>query len=250
MLCPEPRESGNRSGARSFHLGVRFALPAVRAYVCLVAMSFVPTALVLIFIAYVCGSLPFGYWAGRLKGVDIRKHGSGNIGATNVIRVLGKRTGIPVFILDMLKGFLPVLLAERWMKHIGAEDDGATLVAVFCAAAAVLGHMFTFWLGFKGGKGVATSAGVLLGLAWPAMVVGLIIWLIVFYSTRYVALASIGASIAIPLAMAVSMTFQHRWNFVLLGLGLVMGTLVVVRHRSNIARLFSGTEKGFAKKKK
>jgi glycerol-3-phosphate acyltransferase PlsY len=109
--------------------------------------------------------------------------------------------------------------------------------------------MFTFWLGFKGGKGVATSAGVLLGLAPLSLVVGLVVWLIVYYSTRYVALASIASAIAIPVAMTLIMTFAHRWNFVLLGLGLVMGILVIVRHRSNIARLFSGTEKGFAKKK-
>jgi len=212
-------------------------------------MTFVPTALVLIFIAYVCGSLPFGYWAGRLKGIDIRKHGSGNIGATNVIRVLGKKTGVPVFILDMLKGFLPTWGADQWMQHAGATDNVATLVAVLCAVAAVLGHMFTFWLGFKGGKGVATSAGVLLGLAPLSLVVGLVVWLIVFYTSRYVALASIGAAMAIPVSMTLFMTLQHRWNWVLLGLGLVMGVLVVVRHRSNIARLFAGTEKGFAKKK-
>lgn len=212
-------------------------------------MTFVPAALVLIFIAYVCGSLPFGYWAGKLKGIDIRKHGSGNIGATNVIRVMGKKIGVPVFILDMLKGLAPTMLAEWWMRRSGAGDNVATLVAVLCGAASVLGHMFTFWLGFKGGKGVATSAGVLLGLAWMSLLVGFAVWLIVYYSSRYVAMASIGAAMAIPVAMAVIMTWQHRWNFVLLGLGLVMGTLVVVRHRSNIARLLSGTENKFTKKK-
>ena len=212
-------------------------------------MTFVPAALVLILIAYVSGSLPFGYWAGKWKGIDIRKHGSGNIGATNVIRVMGKKIGVPVFILDMLKGLVPTMLAEWWMQRNGAGDNVATLVAVLCGAAAVLGHMFTFWLGFKGGKGVATSAGVLLGLAWMALLVGFAVWLIVYYSSRYVALASIVAAMCIPVAMAVFMTFQHRWNFVLLGLGLVMGTLVVVRHRSNIARLLSGTENQFSKKK-
>ena len=212
-------------------------------------MTFVPAALVLILIAYVCGSLPFGYWAGKLKGIDIRKHGSGNIGATNVIRVMGKKIGVPVFILDMLKGLAPTMVAEWWMRRSGAGDNVATLVAVLCGAASVLGHMFTFWLGFKGGKGVATSAGVLLGLAWMSLLVGFVVWLIVYYSSRYVALASIAASMAIPVAMAVIMTWQHRWNFVLLGLGLVMGVLVVVRHRSNIARLLSGTENQFTKKK-
>jgi acyl phosphate:glycerol-3-phosphate acyltransferase len=212
-------------------------------------MSLLTSALVLIAIAYVCGSLPFGYWVAKMKGIDIRKHGSGNIGATNVIRVLGKKTGIPVFALDVLKGLLPTMLAEWWMARNGAGENTAAFVAVCCAAAAVLGHMFTFWLGFKGGKGVATTAGVMLGLAPWSLLVGLLAWLIVYYISRYVALASIAAAIAIPMAMAVFMTFQHRWNFVLLGLGLVIGTLVIVRHRSNIVRLLSGTESRFAKKK-
>lgn len=213
-------------------------------------MTLVPAATVLILFAYFCGSLPFGYWAGKMKGIDVRKHGSGNIGATNVIRVLGKKIGVPVFILDMLKGLVPTMLAEWWLRRCGAGDNVATLVAVLCGAGSVLGHMYTFWLGFKGGKGVATSAGVLLGLAWMALLVGLVVWLLVYYKSRYVALASIAAAVVIPIAMAVIMTFQQRWNFVLLGLGLVMGIMVVVRHRSNIARLLSGTESRFVKKKK
>ena len=210
-----------------------------------------PTALLMILIAYVSGSLPFGYWAGKLKGIDIREHGSKNIGATNVVRVLGKRIGIPVFILDMLKGMLPTLFATWWMEHRAhADANTATLVGVFCAAASVLGHMFTFWLGFKGGKGVATSAGALLGLAPMALLIGFIVWFIVFYTSRYVALASIVASISLPVAMAVFMTYQQRWNYVLLGFGIVMGVLVVVRHRVNIQRLLKGTENRFEPKKK
>lgn len=212
-------------------------------------MSLLPTALVLIAIAYSCGSLPFGYWAGRLKGIDIRKHGSGNIGATNVIRVLGKGTGVPVFALDMLKGLVPVAFAEWWMKRCGAEENAASLVAVCCAAAAVLGHMFTFWLGFKGGKGVATSAGALLGLAPLSLAFGFIAWIVVFGLTRYVALASIAAAVALPVAMALLMIARGTLNWVLLGLGIVMGVLVIVRHRSNIARLLKGTENRFGAKK-
>lgn len=210
-----------------------------------------PAALCLIAFAYFCGALPFGYWAGRMKGIDIRQHGSGNIGATNVIRVLGKKTGIPVFILDMLKGFAPTFLAAWWMKsRCGADANAATLVAVLCAAAAVLGHTFTFWLGFKGGKGVATTAGSLLGLAPLALVIGFAAWLIVFYASRYVALASIVAAVVLPVAMAVIMVTQGTWNYVLLGFGIVMGVLVIVRHRANIARMLAGTENRFARKKK
>jgi len=212
-------------------------------------VSLLPTALLLIAIAYFCGSLPFGYWAGRLRGVDIRKHGSGNIGATNVLRVLGKKTGIPVFALDMLKGLAPVAFAEWWMKRCGAEENAASLVAVCCAAAAVLGHMFTFWLDFKGGKGVATSAGALLGLAPLSLAFGFLAWLIVFGLTRYVALASIAAAVALPVAMAMLMILRGTLNWVLLGLGIVMGVLVIVRHRSNIVRLLKGTENRFGAKK-
>lgn len=216
---------------------------------CLLArVNLLLAAVLLVAFAYLCGSLPFGFWAGKLKGIDIRRHGSGNIGATNVIRVLGKRTGIPVFILDMVKGFVPVSFAKWWMENHGAAGDGGTLVAVCCAAAAVLGHMFTFWLGFKGGKGVATSAGALLGLAPLALAFGLVAWIIVFTLTRYVALASIAAAVTIPAAMTGLMILRGTWNFVLLGLGIVMGVLVIVRHRSNIARLLAGTENRFGKR--
>jgi acyl phosphate:glycerol-3-phosphate acyltransferase len=207
-------------------------------------------ALCLILFAWFCGSLPFGYWAGRLKGIDIRQHGSGNIGATNVLRVLGKKVGIPCFLLDMAKGALPTFLASWWMQRIGAGPNTATLVAVLAAAAAVLGHSFTFWLGFKGGKGVATSAGALVGLAPWALVIAFIVWLIVFYTTRYASLASILAAVALPLAMVAVMTYQQTWNFVLLGFGVVMGVLVVVRHRSNIKRLLLGQESRIEQKKK
>ena len=218
--------------------------------VCLLALvNLFSTAVVLILLAYFCGSLPFGWWAGRLKGIDIRRHGSGNIGATNVIRVMGKRIGIPVFILDMLKGFAPVAFAEWWMAKQNAGESAATLVAVFCAAAAVLGHMFTFWLGFKGGKGVATSAGVLLGLAPLSLAFGFVAWIIVFSISRYVALASIAGAITLPVAMALLMILRGTLNWVLLGLGIVMGVLVIVRHRSNIARLIAGTENRFGTKK-
>lgn len=212
-------------------------------------MSIPLSAILLTAFAYLSGSLPFGYWAGLMKGMDIRKHGSGNIGATNVIRVLGKGIGIPVFILDMLKGLVPVVLAEGWMKHQAASPSTASIVAVCCAAATVLGHMFTFWIGFKGGKGVATSAGALIGLAPFSLLIALITWLVVYFSTRLVAMASIASAVALPIAMALVMTYQGTWNFVLLGLGIVLGVLVVVRHRSNMVRMLSGTEHRFEKKK-
>lgn len=210
-------------------------------------------AIIAIALAYLSGSLPFGYWAGLMKGVDIRKHGSGNIGATNVIRVLGKKTGIPVFILDMLKGLLPTLFAQAWLSSLGASSTMVTTVAVLCAAASVIGHSFTFWLGFKGGKGVATSAGAFLGLAPWALLVAFVVWLVLFFTTRYVALASIGAAISLPISMYVIMLIGGGLNvgaYILLALGLVMGILVVVRHRSNIKRMMAGTESRFNRKSK
>jgi glycerol-3-phosphate acyltransferase PlsY len=205
-------------------------------------------SLCLIAFAYFCGALPFGYWAGRLKGIDIRQHGSKNIGATNVIRVLGKKVGIPVFILDVLKGAAPTMFAKIWMTDRWGVDVG-TLVAVLCAAAAVLGHTFTFWLGFKGGKGVATTAGGLLGLEPLSLGIGLVAWAITFYASRYVALASIVAAVVLPVSMAVLMFTRGTLNYVLLGFGIVMGVLVIVRHRTNIARMMAGTENRFGKKK-
>ncbi len=192
--------------------------------------------------AYVSGATPFGYLAGKLKGIDIRQHGSGNIGATNAIRVLGKGIGIPVFILDLLKGLLPVLLAKNWLGQTPGAESWISLGAVLTALAAVLGHMFTFWLGFKGGKGVATTGGVLLGIAPLAMLGGLGVWLLVFFSLRYVSLASMMAGVGVVLSLVISMSRSGDWDWVLLGFGLLVMILVIVRHRSNIRRLLDGTE--------
>lgn len=199
---------------------------------------------------YVCGALPFGYWAGRLKGIDIRQHGSGNIGATNVIRVLGKVIGIPVFLLDMMKGWLPVVLAASWMNATGAEPQMISTAKVLAGFCAVLGHMFTFFLSFKGGKGIATTAGVLLGVSLAGFIGGWIAWLIVFFASKYVSLASIAAALAVPSSMALVMAREERWDGVLLGFGIVVMVLAIYKHRSNIKRLIAGTENraGAAKK--
>ncbi|MDH4476405.1 MAG: glycerol-3-phosphate 1-O-acyltransferase PlsY [Verrucomicrobiaceae bacterium] len=183
---------------------------------------------------FLSGSLPFGYFAGRMRGMDIREHGSGNIGATNVIRVLGKGIGIPVFVLDLLKGLVPVLM----MKGLGAES----WVWVLTGMCAILGHMFTPWLGFKGGKGVATAAGVLLGIEPLSMLVGLGVWLGFYFGTRYVSLASMMAGVGVAGTMAVQMGRSGQWDGVLLGFGVVLALLVILRHRANIGRLIAGTE--------
>lgn len=200
---------------------------------------------------YLSGSVPFGYLAGKLKGIDIRKHGSGNIGATNAIRVLGKGIGIPVFLLDVLKGWLPVWLAAGWIAQTGTDVEVVTIGKVLTGFAAVLGHMFTFWLGFKGGKGIATTCGVLAGVSMAGMIGGWIGFLTFLFAFRYVSLGSLAAAVGVPTAMAIQMQREGRWDFVMLGFGIVVMILAFVRHRSNIQRLIAGTEsKAFVKKDK
>lgn len=197
---------------------------------------------------YLIGSLPTAYLAGRMAGIDIRKVGSGNVGATNVGRVLGKRFGYPVFFIDVAKGFAAVKVAQALA---GSADPSAYLLdlcGVLGAMFAVIGHSFPIWLGFKGGKGVATSIGALFALNWiPALIVG-IVWIVMFETTRYVSLASIAAAVGLPIIIAV-MLFLHRLSSpVLFYFSLLLAAIVVVRHRSNISRLLTGTEPRFDRK--
>jgi len=195
-------------------------------------MNFVPESTALLG-AYVAGATPFGYLAGRLRGIDIRDHGSGNIGATNVLRTLGKPIGITVLILDLLKGLAPVLAAKYWSPD--------ALVHILAGIGTILGHNFTFWLRFRGGKGIATSAGVLAGLAWAAALAGVAVWLLLFFTSKYVSVASIGAALAIPLVVV----FRDSSNTPLVVFSILVAVLAVVRHRSNIRRLLAGTENRF-----
>ena len=194
--------------------------------------------------SYAIGATPFGFLAGKVHGVDIRDHGSGNIGATNVFRVLGKRVGIPVFILDILKGCLPVMLT-RWLAVLEPPSEWPAIAA---GVGAVLGHNFTFWLHFKGGKGIATSAGVLAALLPIPLVLAMALWAILFFATRYVAVASIGASLMVALSPLALHLWRGEPGWPLVGFGLLLGTLAIWRHRSNIRRLINGTENRFKKK--
>ena len=196
---------------------------------------------------YLLGSVPFGFLIARLKGIDIREHGSKNIGATNVWRVCGRKFGLPVFLLDALKGVATVFLS-RWLAvHFSGDVSWAPIAG---AMACVLGHSFPVWLKFKGGKGVATSLGVLLALLPLEALVAFLVWLAVFFSSRYVSLASIAAAVALPLFAAVAQAFGwgHGWPCV--GFAAVVGALVIVRHKTNIQRLRAGTENRFGSKKK
>lgn len=206
-----------------------------------------PTLAVILLLAYAVGATPFGFLAARWKGVDIRQHGSGNIGATNVIRVMGKKIGLPVFALDCLKGLVPVLLAKHWCGLHGFEPTWAGLLAGF---GAVLGHNFTFWLKFKGGKGVATSAGVMVALLPLALLAACGVWLCCFYPTRYVALASVAAGISLPLTVLAQRALTGHPALPLLGFAATIGGMGVWRHRSNLRRLMNGTENRFERRPK
>ena len=196
--------------------------------------------------SYLLGSIPFGYLAGRLCGIDIRTQGSGNIGATNVLRVLGKTWGYPVFLLDFLKGLLPVLAALQWGHAVGVNPH--TSPGALAALCVLLGHSFPVWLGFKGGKGIASSGGVMVGLfGYPVFLICLGIWLLFFTVTRYVSVASIAASIALP-ASVIFLFATHRTDWLALVVSILMCCLAVWRHRSNILRLRAGTETRFEKK--
>lgn len=193
-------------------------------------------------LSYFLGSIPTGYLVAKAKGVDIRSVGSGNIGATNVFRILGKGPGIFVLSVDALKGFLACRLVAglvwKYLGHAGPEGSQThEYLAIAAGICAILGHNYTCWLNFKGGKGIATSAGVLIALVPKAFVVTLIVWLVVFLFGRYVSLASILAAVILPFA-----TWQLEGSPVLIFITSLMAALAIYKHRSNIQRLLNGTE--------
>ncbi len=184
----------------------------------------------LILLSFLLGSIPFGYLFGVLKGVDVRQHGSGNVGATNVARVLGKRYGIAVYILDFLKGYIPTVLA---VQLYGTDSWITALVGL----AAVLGHMFSPFLGFRGGKGVATASGVLFGISPLLGFLILLIWFAVFKLTGYVSLGSIVAALS-----AVYLVGMLGYPFPVKFLVTLTAVLILVKHKGNVERLFEGRE--------
>ncbi|MCG3139011.1 MAG: Glycerol-3-phosphate acyltransferase [Phycisphaerae bacterium] len=198
--------------------------------------------------AYLIGSIPIGYLVGRWRGLDIREHGSHNIGATNVSRVLGKKYGYTVFGLDLLKGLLPVLWAGRHLvERSAASSASGSGWWILVAGCAVVGHMFPIFLRFRGGKGVATALGATLGiypyLTWPGLGCFLI-WLVVTLLSRYVSLGSIVACVAFPLLVIIRPMLLEPaiqpWP--LTHFSLLLATLIIYRHRANIRRLLQGTE--------
>lgn len=235
-------------------------------------------------LAFILGSIPFGLLIAKARGLDIRQLGSGNIGATNVLRVMGRKFGFTCLLLDVLKGFVPVVIALGLFRIVGKESNlslaalaplalffepvhqfQAQLLHVVTGLMAILGHNYSPWVGFKGGKGIATSAGVLLGL-YPffGVLLVLVIWLGLFWMTRYVSVASMGAAVALPIITHIGARFHHlnndpslptlweagTWNKPLWMLSLAIAMLAIWKHRANIRRLRSGTEHRFQKRPK
>lgn len=186
-----------------------------------------------VILSYLLGSIPFGLIVGKIAKIgDIRTKGSGNIGATNVVRIGGKKLGALVFLLDAFKGAIPVIIAKEFLTWE---------IALISAGFAVIGHIFPVWLKFKGGKGVATTLAVYTALLWQMGVALMIVWIITFITTKYSSLSSIFAMIIAPL---VAFYFDKDG---LEFLALIISIIVIARHYSNIKRLFSGEEGGFKK---
>jgi len=232
---------------------------------------------------FLLGSIPFGLYISRARGINIREHGSGNIGATNVFRVVGAGPGLLCFLLDVLKGAIPVLLAVNILGVMGKDPltqwdflaswrtmfpvEQRTLVQaihVITGLAAVLGHNYSPWAGFKGGKGIATTAGVLFALMPVATCILLVVWAVLTFTTRYVVVGSVGAALALPLIVlwgahhhkvddsdpaSLSLWESGTYNKPLLIFAIVASALAVYKHKANLVRLVNGTENRFGKKK-
>lgn len=195
--------------------------------------------------AYLLGSIPTGFLAAKAKGIDIRSVGSGNIGATNVFRFVGKPAGAAVLLIDGAKGFLAcAAVPQIALRIFSASTDQVSAEALSIAGglAAVLGHNYTCWLSFKGGKGIATSAGVLLGWVPKGLLISFLTWLFTFAATRYVSVASLAAAVVLPFAV-----WLTQGSRAMIAITAVLSALAIYKHRTNIERLRAGTEHRFTR---
>lgn len=187
-------------------------------------------------LSYLLGATPTSYWVGRaFHGLDLREHGSGNLGATNALRVLGWKSALPVVLVDTVKGLIPVVLFAD-LAGVGFPW------ALAFGTAAIVGHMFSLWVGFKGGKGMATSAGVFLGFAPWAVLGGFVVWIGLILPTGYVSLGSIGAAFALPFLIAFT---PHQGGTSLVWFSAALAAFVIWKHRANFGRLVRGEENRF-----
>jgi acyl phosphate:glycerol-3-phosphate acyltransferase len=195
------------------------------------------TPAMLLVVAYLLGAFPTSYVAGRSRGIDLRQHGSGNLGATNAFRILGWQAAVPIFMLDVAKGYVPAFFFARW------DGSDTALLALAYGAAAIVGHVFSIFVRFRGGKGVATAAGVFLAFAPLAVLIGLGLWLVLVAATGYVSVASIAAAASLPLLLLLTGAALE-----VLALATVIAVFVIYAHRSNIGRLVRGEEHRFQRR--
>jgi glycerol-3-phosphate acyltransferase PlsY len=202
-------------------------------------------ALLAIVVSYLLGSIPAAYIAGKAKGVDLRKHGSGNLGATNVMRVLGTKIGLAVFLFDMAKGGVPVYFFPKWLAATGALPVAPVIFGILCGIAAIFGHVRPIFLKFgKGGKGVATAAGVFLALAPLQTLLALLVFATVLFASGYVSLGSLTSAVALPILLAATVGIHSP----LFAISIAVALFVFWTHRANIARLRAGEEHRFGRK--
>ena len=198
--------------------------------------------------SYLIGAIPFSYIGGKLlKGIDLREHGSGNLGASNTFRILGVAPGAVVLVLDIAKGFVPVYIAGQLAASHGLSVHWLTLA---CAVAAVLGHMFSIYLKFSGGKGIATAGGAFMAIQPYALLGSFIVWALLFSTRRIMSLATLSAAATLPPFVYLSGRlglWPSHWSYTAVSAVLVV--VIFYRHRSNIRRLMAGTEPAFARKK-
>ncbi|MDI6786300.1 MAG: glycerol-3-phosphate 1-O-acyltransferase PlsY [bacterium] len=201
-----------------------------------------PKIVMLFIFSYLLGAIPFGYLAGKLlKGIDIREYGSGNLGATNVYRTVGKITGIIVLLLDIGKGLLAVIVADSFA--LNGLIINRELILIIAGLCAVMGHNWPLYLKFKGGKGVATSVGIFIGLAPVAMMICIGLFVIIVAIWRYISLGSIVIALSLPLLM-----YYLNYGIHLTTFSAMVGIFIILRHISNIKRLYLGTENKFGQK--
>jgi len=206
------------------------------------------TFAILIIGAYLLGSIPFGLIIAAAHGKELRSIGSGNIGATNIARALGRKWAYFCFLLDVLKGLIPMLVAGILMQ-VDNPTPGLVSLWLLVGCAAILGHIFPIYVKFKGGKGVATSFGVALGL-WPyytiCAAIAITVWALVVLIWRYISLASMAASVVFPIVLIIAIALMRTWDFAnlwpLIIAAVAIPIMVIVRHRGNIKRLIAGTE--------